>query len=201
MKNRLSTLIPCGRRRFSLSRCSRMVRRIIWRCNGERHIHVAPGLSRPEILFVAGYAEFHKFASPLDPNLADAAVPIDGAARCLFEIVAILNNLLPSADSPIRLNVKLDLGADEPAPVAGRQQADVGLVVSILDRGRCHLDLLDQLALIRIDRVKPIDHVVLVRMRCRVAQRAQGVHRSQGFRLPAVRLSHRPRSAARRRSG
>ncbi len=98
-------------------------------------IDVAPDFSRPEVVLAARYAELHKLVSFLDANLANATVTIDSAPCGLFEIVAILDDLYLAPDIAGRLDVKLDLGADGPALVARGQQVDVGLVVSILDRG------------------------------------------------------------------
>ena len=53
--------------------------------------------------------------------------------------------------------------------------------MSVFDGRRCHFNLLDELALVSIYRIEPIDHVVLVCMCCRVAQCAEGIHGSERF--------------------
>ena len=77
-------------------------------------IHVAPGFSQAEVVLAAGYAEFNKLVTPRDANLADAAVTVDSASRCLFEVVAVLNVLYLASDSTGRFDVKFNLGADGP---------------------------------------------------------------------------------------
>ena len=128
-------------------------------------IHVAPGLSRPEVLLAAGYAELHELVSPLDPNLADAAITVHGP-------LSVRDRRHPGRPLP---------GAYGPEPVARRNQANVGLVVGVLDYGRGHFDLLHQLAFVGIYRIQSVDHMVLVRVRCRVAQRAEGIHGAEGL--------------------
>jgi hypothetical protein len=51
-----------GRSRFSLSRCSLMVRWIIWRCTGQR-LHVAVGLAGAQVLLAAGIAQLHELVA------------------------------------------------------------------------------------------------------------------------------------------
>lgn len=53
--------------------------------------------------------------------------------------------------------------------------------MGVFDRRRCYLNLLDQLALVSIYRIEPIDHVMLVGVCRRVAQCAEGVHGDEGF--------------------
>ena len=55
------------------------------------------------------------------------------------------------------------------------------------DCGRGHLDLLDQLALVGVHRVEPVDHVVLVDVGGGVAQGAERVHRAERLLAPPSR--------------
>ena len=128
-------------------------------------VHVAPGFSQPEVSLPARHAELDELVVPFDPDLANAAITVGSPSGGLFEIVAVLDIDLPASDSSGCLDVEFDPGADDPAPVARRNQADVWLVVRTRDRGRCHLDLLHQLALVRIHGIEPIDHVVLICVR------------------------------------
>ena len=85
--------------------------------NGES-IHIAPGFSLLEVLLDAGHAEFDELAPLFDADLPNVAVTVDGAASCLFEVVAILDNLYLAPDASSLLDIKFDRGADCPSPVA-----------------------------------------------------------------------------------
>ena len=133
--------------------------------------HVAPGFARSQKSLVAGHAKFDELVPLLDPNLADAARAIHRALGDRFEIVAVLDGDRLALHAALRFDVQFDAGADDAPPAVRREHADVGGVVGVLDRRRRHLDLLHQLAFVRIHRVEPIHHVVPVHVRGRVAQR------------------------------
>ena len=57
------------------------------------------------------------------------------------------------------------------------------------NRGRGHLDLFDQLALVGVHRVQPVDHVVLVGVRCGIAQGAERIHRPQRLFAPSLQAA------------
>lgn len=153
-------------------------------------VDVAVGFAQAEVVLAAGSAEFDELVALLDPDLTDTEVAVDGAAGGLFEIVAILDDPLLAADrSSGRLDVEFDLGADGPAPVARRQQPEVGAVVGILDRSRRHLDLFHQSAFIGVDGVEPVDHLILVYMGRRVAEGTEGIHRCQGLFAPPLQAA------------
>ena len=88
MKNRLSTLMPCGRRRISLSRCSLMVRRIIARLSGSRRPR-RHGLARAQAVLAARHAQLQELLALCSRCSADAAVGVDRAPGDLLEIVAV----------------------------------------------------------------------------------------------------------------
>ena len=146
--------------------------------------HVAPGVSRPEIVLTARHAQFDELVPLLHADLAHAAVAIERAPSDPFEIIPVLNVDFAALDPAGRLDIELDLGTDHASPVARRHQADIGPVVGVLDRGRRDLDLLHQLALVGVHRIEPVDHVMSVRVCRRVAQRAERVHGPESL-LPA----------------
>ena len=137
----------------------------------------AVALALPEEEAVAGDAELDGGAVA-GADLADAEVLVELAAGLLLEVVAVeaLDGL--AADARLRLDVELQGDGDGRAPAAlvDGEDLDVGRVVGVLDGGRGDLDLLDELALVGVDGVEPVDHVVLVGVGGRVAERAEGVH-------------------------
>jgi len=52
----------------------------------------------------------------------------------------------------------------------------IRLVVCVFDGGRRYFDLFDQPLLVRVHRVQPMDHVVLVHVRSGIAQGAERIH-------------------------
>ena len=156
--------------------------------HGQR-FHVAVCFAFPQEPFVAGHAKFDELVARLDPNLADAARAIHRALRHRFEIVAVLDRHRLAPHAALRFDVQFDFCTDDAAPAAGGKHADVRGVVGVLDRGRRDLDLLHQLALVRVDRVQPIDHVVRLHVRRRVAQRTQRRHGRQGFLAAAAQAA------------
>ena len=156
-------------------------------------VHVAPSLVDFQKLLTAGHAQLEVLVALLDANLADAAIGINSAAGRLRQIVAVLHGDLLAPHAVGRLDVQLDPRADAALLLlAHGHQPDVRPVVRVLDRGRGDLNLLDQSLLIGVHRVEAVDHVVLVRMRGRVPQRAKRVHRTErclaGARQTAVPL-------------
>ena len=81
-------------------------------------VHVAPGFSQPEVALPAGYAELDELVPFFGADFADAAITVDAAARRLFEILAVLDDLRSTPDLARRLDVELDPGADRPPPIA-----------------------------------------------------------------------------------
>ena len=145
-------------------------------------IHVTRDFSQPEVLFAARHSELDEFVASFDADFADAMVAIDGAAGHVFEIVAVLDIDFPAPDSSrSSLDIELDLGADDAAPIARRHDPDIGLVVGVFDGGRRDLDLLHQLAFVGIDGIETIDHVVLIYMRRGVTQRTERIDSLKGF--------------------
>ena len=76
-------------------------------------VHIAPGFAFPEKALAARYAKLDERISPLDPDLADTAVAIDGAACRLFEIVAVLNPPFRTPRASGGLDIEFDLRADD----------------------------------------------------------------------------------------
>ena len=149
-------------------------------------VHVAPRFAPAQVALAAGDSKFDQFLSWPDANLPDAATAVEDAARGLFEIITVLHGLLLAPDPPRSLDVQFDARADRPAAVAGRHQTDVGPVMGVLHGCRGHLDLLHELALVGVDRVEPVDHVMPVGVGRRVTQRTQGIHGGQRRSAPPL---------------
>ena len=149
-------------------------------------VHVAPRFAPAQVVLAAGDPKFDQFLPSPDADLPDAAAAVEGAAGGLFEIITVLHGRLLAPDPPGGLDVQFDARADRPAAVAGRHQTDVRPVMGVLHGCRGHLDLLHELALVGVDRVEPVDHVISVGVGRRVTQRAEGVHGRQ--RRPAPPL-------------
>src|SRR3546814_4283837 len=79
---------------------------------------------------------------------------IDGAASLILKIVPVLHGDFLATDLCALLRVHFDAGCNSAAPVVGRQETQIGLVMAALDFERGHFDLLDQLALIGVHGVK-----------------------------------------------
>ena len=149
--------------------------------HGQR-IHITVGLARLQKHLATGVAQLHERFALGRIDLADAKIGIDRAAiGALLEVVAVADRHLNPLHTSGGLFIQLDLGADAAALVLHLHQTNEGLVVRVLYRGRRHLDLLDQFALIGIDGIEAKYHVVLVHMGSGIAQRAERVHGIQRF--------------------
>ena len=140
-------------------------------------LHVAPGLAAGlQFDFLARYLQLHDALAVDDFDGAHPAVGVHVAARGLVQLFAIVDPHFLALD-PVR-GSDIEHHSRRYAAALGLDphQPHVGLVVRGLDRRRRHLDLLDQLPGVRVDRIQPVEHVVLVDMRGRIAQRAQGLH-------------------------
>ena len=146
--------------------------------HGQR-IDVAVRLPQRQKGFAIGKAQLQKLAALGGVDLAHPKVAVNGALGGLLQIVPIAHGDFLAPDAVRRLDIQLHPGADAAALVAHRHQPHKSLVVCVFHCRRRHLDLLDQLALVGVQRVKAVHHVVLVGVRGRIAQRAQRVHRSQ----------------------
>src|SRR3546814_6042701 len=82
-----------------------------------------------------------------------------------------------------------DAGCNSAAPVVGRQETQIGLVMAALDFERGHFDLLDQLALIGVHGVKPVDHVMLVHVGSGITQGAERVHHAERLLAAALQAA------------
>src|SRR3546814_3424128 len=87
------------------------------------------------------------------------------------------------------LRVHFDAGCNSAAPVVGRQETQIGLVMAALDFERGHFDLLDQLALIGVHGVKPVDHVMLVHVGSGITQGAERVHHAERLLAAALQAA------------
>ena len=116
-------MIPCGCRRFSLVEMLLNGPADHFALNGEI-IHIAPGFSQSEVVLTTRYAQLNELAPFCDTDFANLAISVDGATGGLFEIVTIIDNFYLASHSSSRLDVKLNLGADDAAPVARRHQAE-----------------------------------------------------------------------------
>src|SRR3546814_2806711 len=96
-----------------------------------------------------------------------------GAASLILNIVPVLHGDFLATDLCALLRVHFDAGCNSAAPVVGRQETQIGLVMAALDFERGHFDLLDQLALIGVHGVKPVDHVMLVHVGSGITQRSE----------------------------
>ena len=167
-------------------------------------IHLAVGLPQGQVDLTAGVAQLHELFALGGADLADTEVAVHRPLGQLLEVVAVVDGQHLRLGASGRLHVQLHLGRDA-LLVAHLQQPHVGLVEGVLDGGRCHLDLLDQLALVGVHGIEPVHHVVLVGVGGRVAQGAQRLHRVQRglaraaeAAVHALRLVHddyRPRGA------
>ena len=135
-------------------------------------IDIADCLSGLQPMLAARQFHFDQLIALGDANLSDTAILVDRAARDLLQIVAVLHGLFLAAHARQPLNIDLHTRTDDAAFVAGSDQPYVGLVVRAIDLKRRDFDLLHQLPFVGIHRVEPIDHVVLVGVSRRVAQRA-----------------------------
>ena len=154
-------------------------------------VDLADGLAEPHDRLGAGEADVLLALGAVDV-LDDVAVVDVPAAGELHQVDARLDLLLLPLDLARPDGVVLDVGGDA-LLVVDADQPDVGLVVAVGDRDARHLDLLDELALVGVHRVQPVDLVVLVPVRRRVAEGAQRIQRSEGLgallgRVDALRL-------------
>ena len=140
-------------------------------------VHAAVDVSGPHPMLVPRQPQLQVLVAPFDTDLADPMIPVHRAPRLPLQLVAVghLQGAAPHPAARCR-HVHLDLGPDGSPLPAGRHQADVGPVVIVGDHPGRHLDLLHQLAFVRVHRIEPVDHVVLVRVGRRVAQGAERVH-------------------------
>ena len=132
-------------------------------------------------MFLARHTQLQKLGALRRPDFADSAVGVDCAAGGLLQVVAVLDRDLLAPHASGGLDVQGDLGGDVAASVANRDQAHIGPIVRVLHRGRGDLYLLDQPPLVGIDRVQPVDHVVLIHVGGRVAQCTERVHGTEGL--------------------
>ena len=141
-----------------------------------------PGLAGRQPLLPAGRPQqqiFPAAAGRLDfPN---PAVGVQRPPGTAFQIIAILHRQ-GAAVNPAgrRGHIHLDLRGDGIAPAADGKQPHIGPVVIVPGRGGGDLNLLDQLPLVGIHRIKAIDHMVFINRGRRITQGTQGVHRLQG---------------------
>ncbi|MCY1449098.1 hypothetical protein D9M71_658180 [compost metagenome] len=94
----------------------------------------------------------------------------------MLQIVTVFNGENLALYVLAALYVDFDLGCDRALTVMRGLKPHIGLVITALDLKGSNLDLLDQAPVIGINGIETINHVVLVRMGCRVAQRAKWVH-------------------------
>ena len=153
-------------------------------------IHIAPRLTRLQVMFAARHTQLHELVALLARgfrrcgNWRRSARPVV-CSRSSPSCTVTSRRWTPVSDS----HVQLDLGRDDPPLAAHGQQPDVGLVVGAFDgRGR-DFDLLDQLALVGVHGVEAVDHVVLVGVGGGVAQGAERVHRLQRFLAAAFQAA------------
>jgi hypothetical protein len=144
-------------------------------------VDVADGGVNLQPLLATGHADLDALRTALGLNLADQEVGIQLPAGVLLQVVAVLHPHVLARHLAALLHVQLQPGQHAAALAAHLLQPHVGLVLAAIHLGRGHLDLLDQLPLVGVDGVQPVDHVVLVDVRGRVAQRAQRVHGIQRF--------------------
>ncbi len=140
-------------------------------------VDVAPRLAGLEEPLVSGDAQLDVCAAATGPDLADAAVGVERSPGGLLEVVTVKHRHLAAAYTGEGLQVHLDPGGDLAAAALRRDEAHVRLVVGVLHGGRRDLDLLHQALLVGVHGIEPVNHVVLVHVGGRVAQRAQWVHR------------------------
>ena len=86
--------------------------------NGGVHPRRPRFLPTAGIVSPAGNAEFDEFVTFFHPDLADAAIMVEGAFRYLSKIVAILDSFLPAPNCSSYVDVELDPGTDVAAFVA-----------------------------------------------------------------------------------
>ena len=101
--------------------------------------------------------------------------------RRQFKHVAVFNDHFIPTDAAIGgLCVQLNLGRNDPLLVGHGNQPHERLVVPAFNGGRSHLDLFDQLFLIGVDGIQPIDHVMLVGVGGRITEGTERVHSLEG---------------------
>ena len=118
-------------------------------------------------------------------DLADPMVAVDLPPGGVVEAITGRHRHFAAVDGLRLLDIELDNGGNRSPGRFGAHEPHVGLVGGVGDRRRRHLDLLDELPLVGVDGIEPIDHVVLRGVGRRVAECAERPHLVEGlFALP-----------------
>ena len=138
-------------------------------------VHIAPGFTHPQVHLAARHFQLQVLIALSGTDLTNTDVGVQRAARLLFQVKTVLHcDGIATHHTGCVFTIHFDAGRDDAALIADRQQLDIGLVVTPLHRGCSHLNLLHQTLLVGIHSVEPVHHVVLVNVRGRIAQGAEG---------------------------
>src|SRR5690606_29264304 len=100
-------------------------------------------------------------------NFFDNVAFVDIAvAGQLVQIVAGADRPRHTANPPALQDIEFDAGGNRAFPIVHTEKLNVTLVMTGMDLGAENLNLFDQLALVRIDGVEPVYHVIPLKM-CR----------------------------------
>ena len=118
-------------------------------------------------------------------DIVDDIACIDVApARFLVDVVALAHrDRLALGNAALHLLVDLDLRRDGRFFIIHRLQAEVGVVMRILDGEAVDLDALDELFIEAVDGVELVELVLHAHGRRRIAQGAERMETSHGFQL------------------
>ena len=128
-------------------------------------VDIAPSLAYTQELFAAGHFQLNELVRLGCANFANAHIGVQRAACLLLQVETILHRdrFAPHSACGV-LSVHFNAGSDDAFFVGHGQQLHIRLVAAALHSGCGHLNLLHQLLLIRIHRIQPVHHVVLVHM-------------------------------------